>query len=89
MDGRFQAAVDGRLPFEPSDYDDLVLSGRESTSLSSWARPGQWPRPTEIRAFRDIYYTSVLANTPRQARGARRGEAARRRALYAGQYKVR
>ena len=32
MDGRFQAAIDGRLLFEPFDYDDPASNGPASES---------------------------------------------------------
>ncbi len=73
MDGRFQAAVDGRLLFEPFDYDDPVYSGPESTSPVELGVRGGAAHVDEIGVYRDIYYTSVLANTPRQAHGVRSG----------------
>jgi signal peptidase I len=72
MDGRFQAAVDGRLLFEPFDYDDPARSSTKSESPVQLSVRGGAAVVSAIRVYRDIYYTGVLANTPRQAHGLRK-----------------
>jgi signal peptidase I len=73
MDGRFQAAIDGRLLFEPFDYDDPASAGETSGNLLELGVRGGEVEVREVRTYRDIYYTSTLANTPRQAHGLRSG----------------
>jgi signal peptidase I len=73
MDGRFQAAIDGRLLFEPFDYDDPVSKAPTSESLLELGVRGGDLEVREMRVYRDIYYTGTLANTPRQGHGIRSG----------------
>jgi signal peptidase I len=73
MDGRFQAAIDGRLIFEPFDYDEPVRAGTTSDSPFELGVRGGELQVSEIRVYRDIYYTGTLANTPRQSHGMRTG----------------
>jgi signal peptidase I len=73
MDGRFQAAIDGRLLFDPFDFDDPVRAGSASESLLELGVRGGDAEASEIRVYRDIYYTGMLANTPRQPHGLRSG----------------
>jgi signal peptidase I len=72
MDGRFQAAIDGRLLFEPFDYDDPVTGTMSGSLLELGVRGGDL-EVGEIRIYRDIFYTGTLANTPRQSHGMRSG----------------
>jgi signal peptidase I len=73
MDGRFQAAIDGRLLFEPFDFDDPRPSGAASESPLELGVRGGEAEVQEIRIYRDIYYTGMLANTPKQPHGLRSG----------------
>ena len=73
MDGRFQAAIDGHLLFEPFDYDDPVSRGVASESPIALGVRGGEASVAEIRVYRDIYYTGMLGNTPRQPHGMRSG----------------
>jgi signal peptidase I len=73
MDGRVQAAIDGRLLFEPYDYDDPVLRGAKSESPVALGVRGGAALVSEFRIYRDIYYTGTLANTPRHPHGFRSG----------------
>jgi signal peptidase I len=71
MDRRVQVAIDGRPLFEPYDYDDPIsqLSGAECP-LALGVQGGA-AEVSEIRVYRDIYYTGTLANTPRRPHGNR------------------
>ena len=73
IDQRFQAAIDGRLLFEPFDYDDPRSTGRPSETPVALGVRGEAAGLSEIRIYRDIYYTGMLANTPRQPHGMRGG----------------
>jgi signal peptidase I len=73
MDGRFQAAIDGWLLFEPFDYDRPGSIGASGESPVELSVGGGAAELSEIRVYRDIYYTDTLANTPRQAHGMRSG----------------
>jgi signal peptidase I len=73
IDGRFQAAIDGRLLFEPFDYDNPVSNGPMSDSPLELGVRGGELEISEIRIYRDVYYTGTLANTPRQSHGMRSG----------------
>jgi signal peptidase I len=73
MDRRFQAAIDGRPLFEPYDYDDPVLTGAAVESPLELGLKGGGAVANEIRVYRDIYYTAMLANTPKQPHGLRSG----------------
>ena len=85
MDGRFQAAINGRLLFEPFDFDDPAKESSSSETLAEVGVRGGEAQAGEIRVFRDIYYTGMLANTPRQPHGLRsRGEVRCRRVLCPG-----
>ncbi len=69
MDGRFQAAIEGRLLFDPFDYDDPLPIGSSSRSLLEIGVRGGEAEVGDIRVYRDIYYTGMLANTPKQPHG--------------------
>ena len=73
MDGRVQAAIDGKPLFEPYDYDDPVLRGARSESPVALGVRGGGAEVSEFRIYRDIYYTGTLANTPRHPHGVRSG----------------
>ena len=63
----------GRLLFEPFDYDDPVSTGTTGDSPVELGVRGGAAEVSEIRVYRDIYYTGTLANTPRQPHGMRSG----------------
>ncbi len=73
MDGRFQAAIDGQLLFDPFDFDDPLLRGSASEFPLELGVRGGAAEVSEIRVYRDIYYTGKLANFPRQPHGLRSG----------------
>jgi signal peptidase I len=69
FDHRVLVAIDGQLLFDPVDYQvnhgqrrDDLLSGESPIALG--VRGGNLEVP-ELRIHRDLYYTNVLANTPR------------------------
>jgi signal peptidase I len=69
IDRRVQVAIDGRLLFEPYDFDDPAASGQSSDNPVSLGVRGGAVEITDLRIYRDIYYTSVLAGTPRYSHG--------------------
>jgi signal peptidase I len=69
FDHRLQVAIDGRLLFDPYDYDDPVALGLASESPFALGARGGAIEVNDLRIYRDIYYTSSLANTPRYSRG--------------------
>jgi signal peptidase I len=69
FDQRVQVAIDGRLLFEPDDFDDPVAPGLASDSPVSLGVRGGAVEVTDLRIYRDVYYTSSLANTPRYSHG--------------------
>jgi signal peptidase I len=69
FDRRVQVAIDGRLLFDPYDYDDPIAPGLASESPISLGVRGGALEVIDLRIFRDIYYTSSLASTPRYSHG--------------------
>ena len=69
FDRRVQVAIDGRLLFEPYDFDDPGPPVPASDSPISLGVRGGAVDVTDLRIFRDIYYTSSLASTPRHSHG--------------------
>ena len=69
VDRRVQVAIDGRLLFDPFDYDDPLTAGSASESPVALGVRGGAVEVDDLRIYRDIYYTSSLANTPRHSHG--------------------
>jgi signal peptidase I len=69
FDRRLQVAIDGRLLFDPVDYDGLLTAGFPNESPVALAIRGGETTVSEFRIYRDIYYTGTLANTPRLPSG--------------------
>jgi signal peptidase I len=70
VDRRLLVALDGRLLFDPIDFDDPSAGfGREPDEypLAVGIRGGGL-EVSGLRIFRDVYYTETLANTPRHPR---------------------
>ncbi len=65
FDRRLQVAIDGRLLFDPVDYDGLLTAGSPNESPIALAIRGGDATVSELCIYRDIYYTGTLANTPR------------------------
>jgi signal peptidase I len=69
MDRRLTVALDGVPLFEPFDYDDpRGTAGVDESPVALGVVDGT-VAVNRLRIFRDVYYTSVLANTPRQPFG--------------------
>jgi len=69
FDRRLQVAIDGQPLFDPSDYDDPRPPAPASESPLAVGVRGGALEISELRIYRDIYYTSALANTPRHPHG--------------------
>jgi signal peptidase I len=66
MDCRVTVALDGVPLFDPIDYDDPRLGPVSNISpVALGVRQGTLA-VDGLRIFRDVYYTSALANTPRR-----------------------
>jgi signal peptidase I len=71
MDRRVQVAIDGQPVFDPFDYDvQKSGSGSNESPIAVGARGGSL-EVSDLRIYRDIYYTGNLANTPRFPHGMR------------------
>jgi signal peptidase I len=68
FDRRLQVAIDGRLLFDPVDYDGLMTPAKDESPVALAVR-GDKAIVSELRIYRDIYYTGRLANTPRLPNG--------------------
>ena len=69
MDRRVTAAVNGVLAFEPFDYDAPANGvGPGPSPVGFGARGGAFS-VGGVKVFRDVYYTSALASTPRRPFG--------------------
>jgi signal peptidase I len=68
-DQRLQVALDGELLFDPFDYDDRAGASVSSESPIAVGVRGGRLEVADLRIFRDVYYTSSLANTPRHSQG--------------------
>jgi len=69
MDRRLTAAVNGVLLFDPVDYDDPAVGpGPRDNPIAFGVNRGALT-VDEIRVYRDVYYTSSLAYTPRRPFG--------------------
>jgi signal peptidase I len=69
FDRRLQVAIDGRLLFDPVDYDGLLTAGVPNESPVALAIRGGEATVSGFCIYRDIYYTGTLANTPRLPSG--------------------
>jgi signal peptidase I len=66
MDRRLLVALDGKLIFDPIDYDDPAAGpGPDDKPVALGVRGGGLT-VSGLRLFRDVYYTETLANTPRR-----------------------
>ena len=69
MDRRLQAALDGVLLFDPIDYDDATGYPSSSESPVAFGVQRGSVVVSDVRLYRDLYYTGSLAYTPRRAFG--------------------
>jgi signal peptidase I len=65
VDQRVQLAIDGQLLFDPYDFDDPAGPGPASESPIALGVRGGALECSDLRVYRDIFYTGSLANTPR------------------------
>ncbi|MHC5537758.1 signal peptidase I [Singulisphaera rosea] len=69
MDRRLSVALDGVPLFEPIDYENPTEGpGVDESPIAFGLRDGTL-EIDGLRIFRDVYYTSLLANTPRRPFG--------------------
>ncbi len=69
FDHRLEVAMNGTALFDPYDYDDPAPSRTASETPIALGVRGGAVEVNQIRIYRDIYYTSSLANTPRHSQG--------------------
>ena len=69
VDCRLLVAIDGRLLFDPIDFDDPADGPSRSSSPIGLGVPGGSVDVGSLKIFRDVYYTSSLANTPKRPFG--------------------
>jgi signal peptidase I len=72
IDRRLLVAVDGALLFDPIDFDDPAVVGSFDTSPVALGVRGGSATVGGVRLYRDVYYTSSLANIPRRPFGVDR-----------------
>ncbi len=71
FDRRITVELDGKALFAPIDYENPLVAPPPGDSPLALAVRGGKMTAHEIRIYRDIYYTSTLADTPRHSRAAR------------------
>lgn len=69
MDRRLLVALDGELLFDPYDFNDPQGGYGPLTNPVAIGTSGGYMEVSGIRIYRDVYYTSVLANSPRRPFG--------------------
>lgn len=69
MDRRLTVAVNGRLLFDPIDYEDPRVGPGPSDSPLAIGVQGGAVTLDQVRVYRDVYYTASLAFSPRRASG--------------------
>jgi signal peptidase I len=70
IDRRLTVSVDGRLLFEPYDFEAAVMApGRSLGPVSLGVVGDGHATLSGIRIYRDVYYTDALSNAPRRPFG--------------------
>jgi signal peptidase I len=69
MDHRLWVALDGVPLFDPIDYDDPSVGRGNAESPVAFGITGGQLNLDEIKIYRDVYYTSALAFTPKKPFG--------------------
>jgi signal peptidase I len=70
MDHRLTVALDGQLLFNPVDYDDPVIGyGSGEEGPLAFGVVGGGLEVSDVRIYRDVYYTSALVSSPRRPFG--------------------
>jgi signal peptidase I len=69
VDHRLTIALDGLPLFEPYDYDDPASGPSPDESPIALGVRGGSMAVSDLKIFRDVYYTSSLGTTPRHPHG--------------------
>jgi signal peptidase I len=69
MDRRLSVAIDGVLAFDPVDYENPVAGAGTAVNPIGFGVKNGSLAVSGIKIFRDVYYTSALAYTPRRPFG--------------------
>ena len=69
MDRRLTAAIDGVALFDPIDYEEQGVGPGSGDSPVGLGTTGGSIELSDIKIYRDVYYTSALAFSPRKAFG--------------------
>jgi signal peptidase I len=69
VDHRLTVALDGQPLFEPLDYDDPSVGPPADDSPIALGVRGGAMTVTDLKLFRDVYYTSTLGSSPRHPHG--------------------
>jgi len=69
MDRRLVVAVDGVPLFDPWDYDDPTMGPGPTDSPVALGATGGAVALSDVRVYRDVFYTSALAFSPRRPFG--------------------
>ena len=69
MDRRLSVTVDGVPLFDPVDYDDPAIGPGEGASPIGFGAKGGAVALADLKIFRDVFYTSSLAFSPRRPFG--------------------
>jgi signal peptidase I len=69
MDRRLTVALEGKLLFDPIDYDGSFFGSEAGERPLALGVRGGGLTVSDLRIYRDIYYTSALANIPRRPFG--------------------
>jgi signal peptidase I len=69
VDRRLLVAIDGVLAFDPIEFDKQGRGpGQFATPFSIGVQGGEM-EVSDLKIYRDVYYTSALANTPKPPHG--------------------
>jgi signal peptidase I len=71
VDRRLSVCLDGHPVFEPLDYDDPATGPPSNESPVALGVRGGEMTVTDLRLFRDVYYTASLGSSPRHSHGVR------------------
>jgi signal peptidase I len=71
VDHRLSVALDRELLFEPMDYDDPMAGPVASESPIALGVRGGSVTVSDLKVFRDVYYTSTIGGSPRHPHGVR------------------
>jgi signal peptidase I len=69
VDRRLLVAINGKLAFDPIDFEGVLSGSTPFATPVSIGVQGGGLKVTSLKIFRDVYYTSALANTPKRPFG--------------------